>query len=132
MPEAVFKVFGRLAAVPPHPYECRVYGWFCDPLDMYSRAAVWIVPSRAEPFGMVSIEAQAAGRSVFVSDRGGLSAALPTPDHIVPGFDKTVWAYRISEFFRRPLTSDEDFLSQFHTDQMVRSWCTAIADLFGA
>ena len=133
MPEAVFKVFGRLAVVPSHPTNVEFMGWFSDPLDMYSRAAVWIVPSKwAEPFGMVSIEAQAAGRSVFVSDRGGLPETVPTPDHIVPGFDKTVWAYRISEFFKRPLTSDEDFLSQFHTDQMVRSWCTAIADLFGA
>jgi glycosyltransferase involved in cell wall biosynthesis len=133
MPEVVFKVFGGLAAVPRHPTNVEFMGWFSDPLDMYSRASVWIVPSRwAEPFGMVSIEAQAAGRSVLVSDRGGLPETVPTPDHIVPGFDKTVWAYRIRESFKRPLTSNKDFLSQFHTDQMAHHWRSAIADLFGA
>ena len=67
-------------------------------MDMYSRAVIWIVPSKwAEPFGRVSIEAQAAGRRVLVSDRGGLPETVPTPDYIVPGFDKTVWADRISD-----------------------------------
>ena len=103
MPEADFKVFGRLTAIPPHPANVELMGWVSDPLDMYSRASVWIVPSKwAEPFGMVSIEAQAAGRSVFVSDRGGLPETVPTPDHIVPGFDTTVWAQRISKSLNGP------------------------------
>jgi glycosyltransferase involved in cell wall biosynthesis len=133
MPEAIFKVFGKLTAAPPHPRNVELMGWFSDPLDMYSRASVWIVPSKwAEPFGMVSIEAQAAGRSVFVSDRGGLPETVPTLDHIVPGFDTTVWSRHISESFKRPLMSDGDFLSQFHTDQMSRHWRSAIAELVGA
>jgi glycosyltransferase involved in cell wall biosynthesis len=132
MPEANFRVFGSLVAVPPHPINVQFMGWFCDPIDMYSRASVWIVPSKwAEPFGMVSIEAQAAGRSVFVSDRGGLPETVPTPDHIVPGFDKTVWAHRITEAFKRPLTSKREFLSRFHADQTARHWRSAVAELFG-
>jgi glycosyltransferase involved in cell wall biosynthesis len=133
MPQTAFKVFGRLVTVPLHPRNVELMGWFSDQLDMYSRASVWIVPSKwAEPFGMVSIEAQAAGRSVFVSDRGGLPETVPTPDHIVAGFDKTVWAHRISESFKRPLKSDPDFLSQFHVDQMARHWRSAVAELVGA
>ena len=132
MPEATFRVFGDLSAAPPHPTNVQIMGWFSDPLDMYSRASVWIVPSRwAEPFGMVSIEAQAAGRSVLVSDRGGLPETVPTPDHVVSGFDMNFWAHRIGELFKRPLISDREFLSKFHTHQMARHWRSAVAGLVG-
>jgi glycosyltransferase involved in cell wall biosynthesis len=133
MPEAIFRVFGSVVVVPAHPVNVQFMGWFRDPIDMYSRASIWIVPSKwAEPFGMVSIEAQAAGRSVFVSDRGGLPETVPTPDHIVPGFDKTVWADRITGAFKRPLTSQRGFLSRFHTDETACHWRSAVAELFEA
>ena len=47
----------------PHP----------DVLSAMSRAAIVVVPSRwPEPFGLVALEAMAAGAALLVSPRGGL------------------------------------------------------------
>lgn len=48
---------------------------FVDPdrtAELIGRAAVVVVPSLYEPFGLVALEAQAAGTPVAVSDTGGL------------------------------------------------------------
>jgi glycosyltransferase involved in cell wall biosynthesis len=45
-----------------------------DPYEHYSWADVVVVPSiKPEPFGLVAIEAMAAGRSVIAANHGGLS-----------------------------------------------------------
>jgi hypothetical protein len=46
LPEAHFKVFGDLTRGRSHPANVELMGWFPDRRDMYSRAAVWIVPSK--------------------------------------------------------------------------------------
>jgi glycogen(starch) synthase len=54
---------------------------FLGPLDrngvrlMLQQARVAVVPSRIEPFGIVALEALAAGRNLVYSNRGGLSEA---------------------------------------------------------
>lgn len=45
-----------------------------DPFDSFAWANAVVVPSRRpEPFGLVAIEAMAAGRAVIAADHGGLS-----------------------------------------------------------
>ena len=132
MPEVAFKVFGNLTSAPPHPSNVEFMGWFPDRLDMFSRASVWLVPSKwPEPFGMVSIEAQAAGRSVFVSDRGGLPETVPTSNYVLSTFDKALWRRRIYEAFEQPQIPDWEFLQRFRADRIACSWQAAIAELIG-
>ena len=50
--------------------------------ELYAVADVAIFPSRYEPFGIVALEAMAAGTSVIVSNVGGLSEVV---DHGVTG-----------------------------------------------
>ncbi|HEX2904042.1 MAG TPA: glycosyltransferase family 4 protein [Jatrophihabitans sp.] len=45
---------------------------FVDPDSVLARASVVVVPSLYEPFGLVALEAQAAGTPVAVADTGGL------------------------------------------------------------
>jgi len=63
---------------------------------MFASAKVWIVPSLwAEPFGRVSIEAQAAQRAVLVADSGGLPETVGEPSFLMPGYDADEWLERI-------------------------------------
>jgi glycogen(starch) synthase len=56
------------------PGRCRLAGWLSrDELDaLLRRAALVLVPSRYEPFGLVALEALAAGAPVLAADVGGL------------------------------------------------------------
>jgi glycosyltransferase involved in cell wall biosynthesis len=60
-----------------------------DPYPHYSWAGVVVVPStKPEPFGLVAIEAMAAGRSVIAANHGGLSEIVVdgvTGSFVVPG-----------------------------------------------
>jgi glycosyltransferase involved in cell wall biosynthesis len=57
---------------------CR--GWIADIQGVYTALDVLVVPSEyAEPFGRVSVEAQACGTAVVCSDAGGL------PETLTPG-----------------------------------------------
>jgi D-inositol-3-phosphate glycosyltransferase len=59
---------GRVTFVPPQPHEL---------LSTYYRAAdACLVPSRAESFGLVALEASASGTPVVASKVGGLSALV--------------------------------------------------------
>lgn len=39
---------------------------------LYAGADIVVIPSRSEPFGIVALEAMAAGKPLIVSDRGAL------------------------------------------------------------
>lgn len=45
----------------------------CDLAELFAAADVVVVPSRYEPFGLVALEAQAAGAPVVVTRTGGLA-----------------------------------------------------------
>jgi 1,4-alpha-glucan branching enzyme len=74
-PESVFLV-DRLVA--DHPDRCRATGWLDRPAlnRLYAAAAVVLVPSRYEPFGLVALEAMRAGAPVLGAAVGGLSEVL--------------------------------------------------------
>ncbi|MFN8034939.1 MAG: glycosyltransferase [Acidimicrobiia bacterium] len=66
---------GRVRLVPPQPHGALT--------DYYRAADVCLVPSRAESFGLVALEAAACGTPVVASDVGGLRTLV---DDGVTGF----------------------------------------------
>ncbi|MGC9418250.1 MAG: glycosyltransferase family 4 protein [Rhodovulum sp.] len=71
-------------------------GWASDRDAMFASAQLWLVPSLwAEPFGRVSIEAQAADRAVLVAGTGGLPETVLDPRFRMDGFDAEQWLIRL-------------------------------------
>ena len=69
-------------------------GFTRDPRAAMRAAGVVAVPSRDEPFGLVAVEARAAGAAVVASDVGGLPEALDggRAGVLVPPDDVDAWA----------------------------------------
>lgn len=96
-PDLAFLVYGHASGLPADlPGNMSVVGWTSDRASMFASARLWLVPSLwAEPFGRVSIEAQAAGRAVLVANRGGLSETVADPRYLIDGFDAEGWLNRM-------------------------------------
>jgi len=90
---------GRIQFVAPQPHEL---------LSTYYRAAdACLVPSRAESFGLVALEASACGAPVVAADVGGL-AALVDPGAtglLVAERDPRAWADAVEWVSADPLRS---------------------------
>lgn len=64
------------------------HGYRAGPWDAYAQADVVVMPSRAEPFGNVAVEAMHAGRPVVASAVQGLTEIIAdgvTGVHVTPG-----------------------------------------------
>ena len=84
---------GRPDALPSN-IEWR--GWASDRAAMFASAKLWLVPSLwSEPFGRVSIEAQAADRAVLVARTGGLPETILERQFLMEGFEAEAWLIRI-------------------------------------
>lgn len=94
-----FLVYGHSSGLPADlPANMSVVGWTSDRARMFASASLWLVPSLwAEPFGRVSIEAQAAGRAVLVVNCGGLPETVADPRYLIDGFDVEAWLNRMRE-----------------------------------
>lgn len=103
-PDLRFLVFGHTKALKNRlPENIELRGWINDRTRMFASAAIWIAPSLwAEPFGRVSIEAQAADRPVLVANAGGLPETVLDRSRIVDGYDPGEWLARIRATFDEP------------------------------
>lgn len=98
-PRLRYKIFGHDADLSTKfPPNVEWKGWATDPGRMFASARLWLVPSLwAEPFGRVSIEAQAANRAVLVAGRGGLPETVSDPRFLMKDFNADEWLQRMHE-----------------------------------
>lgn len=103
-PGLTFRIYGHAKGIPVNlPANVKVVGWASDRSEMFASAALWLVPSLwAEPFGRVSIEAQAANRSVLVINNGGLPETVRDTRYVIDGFDPEAWLDRIRTLLALP------------------------------
>lgn len=112
-----------------------------DPSQHYAWADVVLVPStKPEPFGLVAIEAMAAGRSVIAANHGGLSEIVVdgvTGSFVVPGSVGSL-ANAIVAYVEDParavaegIAGRERFAAQFEETHYKLKIANIIASLFG-
>ena len=72
--------------------------------DYYALASVCVVPSRTETFGLVALEAEAAGTPVVAADVDGLRETINHGEsgYLVPAGDSAAFAERIGTILRDP------------------------------
>jgi len=89
-----------------HRGACAVTGWLSRAAvdGLFARAAVVLVPSLYEPFGLVALEAMRAGAPVLAADVGGLRDVV-TPDsggRLVRSRDPERWADEVCALLASP------------------------------
>ena len=123
-----------LASVPPG--SVAVNGWIDldGKVEELAAATVLVVPSRAEGFGQVLLEARAAGTPVIASDVGGIADVLDgyEPALVVPGGDDAALAaaldrVRAGEWPEPDAPRSPDLPERFHAEASARE----LADLLG-
>ncbi|MGW1207317.1 D-inositol-3-phosphate glycosyltransferase [Streptomyces cyaneofuscatus] len=83
---------------------------FCPPVgqdrlaDWFRAASVLVMPSYSESFGLVAIEAQAAGTPVVAAAVGGLPVAVRdgVSGFLIPGHDPEAYARALERFAQAP------------------------------
>lgn len=108
-PDLRYVIYGQKSGLPQNlPQNVTFCGWCANRSEMFASAAVWIVPSLwAEPFGRVSIEAQAANRAVLVADTGGLPETVTDSRFRIAGFSHDAWLERIRKLMTLPVSELE-------------------------
>jgi glycosyltransferase involved in cell wall biosynthesis len=112
-----------------------------DPYPQYTWADVIVVPStKPEPFGLVAIEAMAAGRSVIAANHGGLSEIVVggvTGSFVVPG-SVTSLAAAIARSIEEParihaegISGRKRFTAEFEESRYKLKIAHIIADMAG-
>jgi glycosyltransferase involved in cell wall biosynthesis len=103
-PSLTYLIYGHSRDKPKSlPSNVSWQGWVSDRSAMFASAALWIVPSLwAEPFGRVSVEAQAANRAVLVAAHGGLPETVLDPRFQIRGFCADDWLSRMRELLQLP------------------------------
>jgi glycosyltransferase involved in cell wall biosynthesis len=85
----------RLERMAAGDARIRFAGWR-DPAEALAEVDAVLMPSRWEAFGLVALEAQAAGRLVLVSNADGLADHVPHGATMVAPLTPEAWAAAIA------------------------------------
>ena len=106
------------------PYSAQVeFSGQCDRNEVaaaYREASVFLWPGVSEAFGMVYLEAQAAGLAVVAQDRPGVREVIASPQSLLPVGDPQAIARTIDRLLADPparlamAQAGQDFISRRH------------------
>ena len=87
---------------------CEVLGWLPDPAAARASAALQVVPSRFETFGLAALEAMASGAPVVVTDAGALPELLQNgvTGVIVPAADEVALRRAVQRLLDDPTAAE--------------------------
>jgi glycosyltransferase involved in cell wall biosynthesis len=80
-----------------------------------------LIPSRWEPFGLVCLEAKAAGKPVLVAQVDGLPEQVENCGVILPPDDLTAWTNAIAHLEKLP-KEDLIILGQIGRESVINVW----------
>ncbi|WP_165788904.1 glycosyltransferase family 4 protein [Rubritalea profundi] len=152
-PELVVEIFRRLVQQYPHLRLLMVgRGELLDPMRklidfyalqqnvellgkipvesvaiVYSRADLLMLPSIAEPFGMVALEAAQAGLAVILSERCGAKEILKSAC-VVEHRDVDAWVRSVTHLIESTL-SYRELVSQLQKEAASRTWRDAAEEI---
>ncbi|MBV9270287.1 MAG: glycosyltransferase [Candidatus Eremiobacteraeota bacterium] len=84
--------------------------------DLYGRALVVAVPSIAEGYGLMSVEAMACGAAVIAADAAALPEACDGAAMLLPTDDPQVWSQAL-----RSLAADQQALAELRAKSLARA-----------
>lgn len=94
-----------------YPENCQLVGWLDrDQLDaLFQRAALVVIPSSYEPFGLIALEAMRMGAPVLAAKVGGLAEVVTEESggKLVESRDARAWAEEIVEMISNPALNRE-------------------------
>lgn len=91
---------------------------------LYQTVDAAIFPSLYEPFGIVALEAMAAGCSVIASDVGGLGEVVQHQHNgltVLPGRPESI-AWAVNELFQNPRSAERWRKEAMHQADMLYNW----------
>lgn len=93
--------------------------------EFLARCDAILIPSRWEPFGLVCLEAKAAGKPVLVAQVDGLPEQVENCGVILPPDDLNAWKNAIAHLEKLP-PEDLIILGQIGRESVVNAWETCV------
>ena len=99
--------------------------------ETFRDAAVLVVPSRHEPFGMIVLEAMQAGVAVFVAEQAGVNEVIGSvktidPQQVVPTAKQIVALLRDQDLWSRQVQAQQKEVAAYHErgyeDRLIELW----------
>jgi len=117
-------------AAAAHPDRVDLVGWVPDLAALYRGAAVVVVPSRAEGFGLPAVEAMACDAPVVASAGTGLAEAVGDGGVLVPPGDAAALAGAVADLLD-DATARADLVARGRARVAGMSW-TAVAEAYAS
>jgi glycosyltransferase involved in cell wall biosynthesis len=100
----------------------RFAGFAANPSRAYASCDVVVMPSRWEPYGLVAVEANVAGRMVMMSAVDGLRDQATRGNVLVSDLSREGWRDALSSIVNSPVPSVDRLGARSLSDDTVGAW----------